>query len=254
MKFFLTLILLLFISSCKDNEKAAKERDKLLPTIDWVKKPKNEWPQILLTNEAEFTGHTPMVGASSFLFENNKGKVLGGTVKHLIGPNGGVEPTIEVDKFNSVLIYWHMHPRTNRDAYVNVKGIAVDGLDSMFYDWLIFELEQQEKLPALPLKIRESPVEIGEKVYLIGVPYSEPESSQNVYEGKVTHRSGDYFRYSIKPSANISGFSGAPIIDSKGYLVGTMTVWFNAKMKGRHYLEAGGEDIATFYKEVNELK
>ena len=49
------------------------------------------------------------------------------------------------------------------------------------------------------------------------------------------------------PPVDIRGFSGAPIIDEKGYVVGVMTVWFDPKVSGDNFLEAGGEDIASIY-------
>ena len=53
---------------------------------------------------------------------------------------------------------------------------------------------------------------------------------------------GNRFRYDFSPPVNYRGFSGAPILDSKGYLVGVMTVWFKAKKVGDKHQEAGGED------------
>lgn len=57
--------------------------------------------------------------------------------------------------------------------------------------------------------------------------------------------------YDIEPPADIRGFSGAPIIDKDGYLVGVITVWFNPKMEGENFLEAGGEDVQTIYSFLN---
>jgi len=66
--------------------------------------------------------------------------------------------------------------------------------------------------------------------------------------GVITKRAaGDRFRYDIDSPVDIRGFSGAPIIDEKGYVVGVMTVWFDPKMSGDNFLEAGGEDIASIY-------
>ena len=74
---------------------------------------------------------------------------------------------------------------------------------------------------------------IGESVHLIGVAYAEPEVLQKVYSGTVTERGyGDRFRYTISPHVDIRGFSGAPIVDDAGLVVGVMTVWFHPKMDG----------------------
>ena len=84
-------------------------------------------------------------------------------------------------------------------------------------------------------------------VYLIGCPYVEATCKQNVYVGKVTMRAQDRFRYDIDPPVDLRGFSGAPVIDRNGHVVGVTTVWFKPKMQGEKYLEAGGEDAASVY-------
>lgn len=104
------------------------------------------------------------------------------------------------------------------------------------------------QLPVHPLRLRKEPVRVGEPVFLIGCPYIELNCRQNVYTGVVTERAfGDRFRYDLDPPVDLRGFSGAPVIDIKGYVVGVMTVWFDPKTSGEKYLEAGGEDIASIH-------
>ena len=102
-----------------------------------------------------------------------------------------------------------------------------------------------------PLALRATPVSVGDEVYLVGVPYVERGRAQNVYRGRVTARGfGDRFRYDIEPPVDIRGFSGAPILDSRGLVVGVMTVWFDPKMQGEKFLEAGGEDAAAIITQM----
>ena len=68
--------------------------------------------------------------------------------------------------------------------------------------------------------------------------------------GAVTARRSDRFRYDLDPPVEIPGFSGAPIVNVQGHVVGVMSVWFEPKMDGKMFLEAGGEDAATIYSEV----
>ena len=143
---------------------------------------------------------------------------------------------------------WRMFPRTVPEAFVEIEALGFSGLDEPKYDWLVLKLKQGErKLPAQPLHVCPDPVTIGENVYLIGCPYIERDCKQNVYRGKVTARMRDLFRYDLDPPVELPGFSGAPIVDEKGHLVGVMTVWFDPKMSGEKYLEGGGEDAATVY-------
>ena len=113
------------------------------------------------------------------------------------------------------------------------------------------KVEQTEsELPSEPLLIRKAPVKVGEKIFLIGVPYSDRRSPQNTYTGIVTARSGDRFRYDIQPPVNLSDFSGAPIVDESGLAVGIMTIWFHTKMEGDLDLEAGGEDATAVFDRI----
>ena len=226
--------------------------------VPWIGNDKSEWPQVLLTNYAEFDGHTRLEGASSFLVKNENGVVLAITARHLLCEHGGVRPTVSVSRINEVLKGWVLFPRDNPDQFVRLGGVTLSHLSHADASWdeidfVVLDLAEEPPQQFEPLPIRKSPIQIGERVYLFGVPYDEP-GGQNVYSGTVTERQGTRFRYNISPAANIRGFSGAPIIDSKGYVVGLMTVWFDALMDGDKYLEAGGQDIGLVYQDIVSRK
>lgn len=231
------------LTGCDD----VKRVEPALAAEPWAKLPPNQWPQIVLTNSATFRGHTPLQGASAFLYKAKSGRIYGATVNHLLGENGGVEPTVTRGSLDSVLTSWALFPRTQNASTLSVEGLALRPKIEKNNDWLILRLKNTGyKLPAAPLRFRPTPVAIGERVHLVGVPYSEPAKAQNVYTGTVTEVAhGDRFRYSISPTVNISGFSGAPILDENGLVVGVMTVWFTPKMDGKKMMEAGGETVAS---------
>lgn len=219
-----------------------------LPPEQWVSKPKARWPQIVLTNYAEFHGHTPLDGASSFLIRTDDDRLLAATAAHLIGEAGGVEPEIPVSLLSSRIRSWKMFPRTMPDDYVEITSLGAQGLHDVSLDWLILSIKPSTRLPAYPLKLRKQPVRVGETVYLIGCPYVQADCKQSVYAGTVTRRElGDLFRYDLNPPVDLHGFSGAPIIDRRGYLVGVMTIWFDASTSGDRFLEGGGQDLASIY-------
>ena len=211
-----------------------------------MSKPKTDWPQIVLTNAAEFQGHTPLYGASGFLIRTDDNRVLAATASHLIGAAGGVEPAIPVNELTSKIDSWKMFPRTLPDEAVEITSLGAQGLDDDRLDWLILSIKETETLPSYPLKIRSEPIRVGEMVYLIGCPYCEANCKQNVYTGAVTERGrDDRFRYDLDPPVDLRGFSGAPLVDQNGFVVGVMTVWFNPKTSDELHLEGGGEDIAS---------
>jgi len=52
----------------------------------------------------------------------------------------------------------------------------------------------------------------------------------------------------VDPPVNLRGFSGAPIIDGKGYLVGVLSGCFFPEMVGDKFLEGGAEDVIGLYE------
>lgn len=267
MKKYLVVLCVVFMVGCSEKEEPDESRADMrkdtsvertgISSMPWVDKPFSDWPQLLLTNEAYFEDSRSLYGASAFLIKNRSGKVFAATARHLIGPAGGVEPAIGAGDLDKVLKSWVLAIRnTDFSNRVNVTGAAPIGLDDPNLDWLILQIaDQVGRLPATPLEMRDTPVKVGETVYLLGVPYSDKTSTQNLYKGKVTERAdGNRFSYSIRPAANIRGFSGAPILDTKGFLVGVMSLWFEPAMQGEKYLEAGGEDIEPNIVDINNMK
>jgi hypothetical protein len=168
------------------------------PAELWASKAPRDWPQLVLTNHAEFKGHSPLEGASAFLIRSRDGRTLAATARHLIGAAGGVEPEISVAALDGVIRSWRMYPRTLPEQFVVAEKVGVAGLADEDLDWLILAIKKTGKpLPATPLRLRPDPVQVGDKVYVVGCPYEEEDCKQNIYVGKVTARSGDRFRYDI---------------------------------------------------------
>jgi len=223
----------------------------------WIPKPVSEWPQLVLTNQAKFQGHTPLVGASSFLIKNEKGQVFAATARHLIREAGDVDPPLTAGELDKALLQWVVYPRTKPAEAIELGRVAVPDLDAKGRDWIVMTLKNPAaKLPSYALTLRKDPVRVGEAVYMIGCPYSEPRSVQNVYKGKVTERFvGDYWRFDIEPFVELSGFSGAPILDTQGRVVGVVTIAYDdPKMDGKKWREAGGEDVGSVFEAVQAAK
>ncbi|MEZ0276197.1 MAG: serine protease [Roseimicrobium sp.] len=225
-----------------------------MPPEPWASRPHAEWPQLVLTNVATFKGHTPLQGASGFLVHSESGETLAATAAHLLGENGGVSPEVTLADLDSSFDSWIMHPRTMPDRTIKLLGSASKTSAPKNNDWLLLRVDGKTE-HATPLRLRKTPVKVGEKVHLVGVSYSEPEVAQKVYSGVVTARGyGDRFRFDITPHVAIPGFSGAPILDDAGLVVGVMTVWFNPRMDGELWTEAGGEDAASAFAIMKEAK
>jgi hypothetical protein len=222
----------------------------------WSTLPTDQWPQMVLTNSAKFKGHSGLQGASSFLLKGAGERTLAATALHLLGPNGGVVPTLPPESLDSALDSWVMFPRTKPGNFVTIYGQGLATPSDKASDWLLLDIKSPSgPLPAVPLTLRPTPVSVGEEVFLIGVPYIESDRMQNVYRGKITERADpDWFRYRLETPVDIRGFSGAPILDKNGWVVGVITVWFEPQMDGENFLEAGGQDAASIADIVLEKK
>lgn len=197
---------------------------KLDPEL-WVKQPQNKWPDVVLTHNSEFRGHSTLQGASAFLIELPGKRVVAATAKHLIGPDGGVEPALRTTEVNDSIVKWNLHTRARPDATVAVTGLfgAPDHYGALD-DWLLLDVDKKAtKLPASPLKVRYKPLSRGDKVFIVGVRYENDKNTQEVFSGKVTNPSYGIIEGTLDTPANLEGFSGAPILDTDGHIVGLLT-------------------------------
>lgn len=219
---------------------------------EWILEDKDKWPVVVVTNEAQFDGHSQLTGGSGFFVLNDDEQVFYATAAHLLGPSGGVNPPVGPSSLDNVFVSWSVFKRNEPGPKVKLLGVAGTS-PSPDDDWLLLRVSEEAKdLPGRPLKVRKDPVKVGEEIYLLGVPYSEESKAQKVYLGSVTERAfDDRFRFDVIPPVDIRGFSGAPIIDTSGMVVGVMTIWFEPKRQGDLFLEAGGQDAAAVVARLN---
>ncbi len=217
-----------------------------LRAMPWAKSPAAKWPQLVLTNEVRFhDSDDGMSGASAFLF-SVEGRTYAGTVAHLLGEAGGMEPPVPLDQVDARLESWNLFVRTQPKPSVRATRLAMKDLErAKDSDWLLLELEPTKKLPATPLTVRKTPVTLGERLYLVGSANRESDCRQRDYPGRVSGRAGQgVFRYTLETPVMLRGFSGAPIVDANGHLVGVMTLMFPAFSIDGEYLEGGGLDAS----------
>lgn len=213
--------------------------------MPWAKLPAEKWPQLVLTNEARFHASSGLSGASAFLF-SAEGRTYAGTVAHLLGEAGGVEPAVPLAQLDAQLESWRLSVRTQPKRSIRATRLAMkEFARAENSDWLLLEVEPTKAPPATPLTVRKTPVALGERVFLVGCEYREPTCHQRVFSGRVSGRAGNgVFRYALETPVELRGFSGAPIVDANGHLVGVMTLMFPAFNLDGAYLEGGGLDAS----------
>ncbi len=181
--------------------------------------------QILLTHHADFKEHTSLEGASAFLIEYDH-KRYAVTARHLIGSDGGVEPEIKATELSRYFDKWLLYPRVPVHEATDTVRVSRPGLDysRLSRDILMLQIDSGA-YDIQPLKVNFVMPEKGDKLYIIGCPYSEPDCHQNVYEITYT----DFFIKTsqlvctMKDKFTVRGFSGAPVVDRNGEVVGVLT-------------------------------
>ncbi len=165
----------------------------------WIDKPVSDWPQIALTNQVLYKNGDRYIDPSfkyagtGFLIDNGR-DILAATAKHIlwIAKNKKVNST----EINADLNQWIMAPKgntsdsaiigslLNEDSSERLEGNASTILER---DWLVFNVKKSSTR-LYPLKPRYTPVQPGEKVYILSCPYQD--SVGTVYNGKVYRKLG----------------------------------------------------------------
>ena len=200
----------------------------------WITKPKEQWPQIALVNDVtykngnKYQDPTITYAASGFLLDTGK-DTLAITAKHIIW----VARNKASDKvyINDHLKRWKMYPKHNpKDSVIIDRLVNEDQNEKLFNgpengvlqrDWLVFTTKYVS--PNIqPVKLREKPVKVGDKVYLTGNPYRFDETL--TAEGYISKKVGNtlFVRFNDPTirTAFLGGASGSPILDENGQLIG----------------------------------
>lgn len=198
----------------------------------WINLPKAQWPAIALINEVQYKNGDCYIDPSfryagtGFLI-NTGSDTLAATAKHILWiaknkQSSGVS-------INAHLQQWVMHPKGNTQQVALMDQLLnedptekLEGAGSSITerDWLVFSIKPAS--PQLyPLKPRYTPLQAGEKVYIISCPYND--STTQIHEGIVVQKYGLDIFIDRDPKANMGGSSGSPVIDAKGYLVGVIS-------------------------------
>ena len=214
---YLSVFLFILTFSCSSQNKETSTH-----TLQhWKTNNYTDSVQILLTNEYKIRDSYSF-GASSFLIKTKKDTLLC-TAKHLLGDAMGIIPEVKTDSFNSLLNYWKAFPRNNTISSDTVFGKTLlnKGINATDIILQKCAIEKHSKIQVL--QPRFSKIKKGERLDVIGCEYSDFDCHQKTFSVIMdTYQSGQIWVKS-KSKFDASGFSGAPVIDANGYVIGVIS-------------------------------
>jgi hypothetical protein len=235
------LVFCFFTCSCGQSQPVKKINDNI--SFDYKTLLKE---QTLLTNSAKFKGERELDGASGFLIDY-KNSTFAVTAKHLLGEAGGIEPEIQLTALESNLIEWKMMPRSNVKSQetVSLNTLGLKYTNSIA-DILILNVISKTFTVKRLIPNFEIPKE-NEKLYLVGCPYSEDNCRQNVYEVTFSEfeSSESVLICELNKNIELSGFSGSPLLNKKGEVVGVLVG--GGEFEGKTFV------TATHIKEIQKI-
>jgi hypothetical protein len=192
----------------------------------WVGKPHAEWPHLALINRIEYSDASHPVAGCAFLLDTGDG-IVAATAKHVLRYFKS-EPMDSVS-FRGTLEAWKMFPKNDPSRSIVVGKLINENENESLEsgpaarDWLLFTVVEIAD-GIQPLRLRSTPVGEGETVFIVGWRYTD-EGSQKVYRGKYVRAEEGTLLVSADELADnkIPGLSGAPVIDSQGYVIGLMS-------------------------------
>jgi hypothetical protein len=235
-------------------------------TEDWVKAPKEQWPQIVLTNHVQFKNGDRYIHPSfsyagnGFLIDTGSDTVAA-TVKHALWvARNKKTKTVEV---NRELDTWVMKTKGDSPHSVVIDGLInedsteiLEGSSSTILerDWLIFSIRDHAS-EIRPLKPRYTAIKPGEAVYIIAYTYSD--TIVRIHNGKVLKKLG--MDIIIAPEKEDSlpglGVSGSPVIDVNGFLIGIYSTSTADPATGKNVSVATGteylKDVLSQKRDLN---
>jgi hypothetical protein len=202
----------------------------------WAATAPAQWPQISFANTAEFKGHTHLKAGNAFIIRTRSGKVLAGTALHLLGSAGGVEPAVKLSQLNSDLKQWSLNTRTTPSQSIRVTGLHGQPENyGPLKDIVLFEVHPEDaaKLPGEALSPRLAVAEAGDTVYVVGAGVAG--AKQEVHRATFTRGDSWIFHAKLDKPVNLVGFSGSPVVDEHGSLIGVLTASLSAADKDGNY-------------------
>jgi hypothetical protein len=229
------IIVFITVSAVK-NSRLERQLTQPPPTPAWAAQPVNLWPTFVLMQKAEFEHHTTMEAGCACLVRLPTGEIVALTAGHLLGRAGGVRPGFirgglgGLDKkklatLDTEITSWNLFLPTDENESIKVAGIYGDaGNWDEDCDQVLLRLAPgKTNYPATPLDLRLTPVPMTERLRVVTYLRDKDDNVRQVIHDARRVPGATMFTCVLDKPAELDGFSGAPVLDKDGLLVGIVT-------------------------------
>jgi hypothetical protein len=179
-----------------------------------------------MINQIDYSDTTYAVAGCAFLLDTGN-EILAATAKHILRYFKSESMTSV--SFQGTLRSWRMFPKNAPTSITVVDRLINENKEESLEriptgkDWLLFTVREYP-INMQPLRLRSTPLQLGEAVFIIGWRYTD-EGSQKIYRGKYVEGDDGSILISTEGLTDntVPGLSGAPVIDANGYVVGLMS-------------------------------
>ncbi len=197
----------------------------------WAARPVEQWPPILMAQDATFHGDRRVNKGSVFLVKALGGQVAGLTAITLLRPPNGLNPGITLDALNSQILTWKAKVRGPSEGSMNFTGLfgGLPARPTYYPDVVPLQpepLPPTQQLPVTPLTPYPVAPALSSRAWLICAPENMPNATQVVLGGVIVeYVEGADTRFTIMldQPGYAGGVPGSPVVSPQGYLLGVIT-------------------------------
>ena len=149
------------------------------------------------------------------------------TALHLLGTSGGLDRELAPAELDRQVRIIYLLPMGGRQPVGAARGalrktgptLPQDDLD-IENDLAAFKLHPRSRVNALPLALRNP--RLGEWVWVVGDRYDSQPPAQRLFPARVMSPAPNQMLVRFRDDFEVRGFSGAPLINQRGEVVGVL--------------------------------